>query len=175
MSTATGKVILSVQAIEVLNEGVKAGVIPSKVLENLDLRAGTSDGQIDLAFVATETGKAVSSTTTYDLRGGVNDSFGDSITFKEVCLILVRNKRTTNLAYLQVGPNSSDGFGTQVLNKGFFADASDRAVVGPEGWYVSYQPAGVSVDATHFNLDVSTSTIVGDINTWDILILGRSA
>lgn len=171
----SAKVQLSIKALEVLNEGIKAGVVPSDVLENIDLRNGTSSGQIDLVFADTETGKAASGTTTYALDGSVNDSFGNAITFVKVVLVLIRNKRTTTNAWLKVGPNAVNGFGTISAEHGFWADATDRSVVNEGGWYVAYDPAGVAVDGTHSDLDVATSAVVGDTNTWDILILGRSA
>jgi len=175
MGDASAIVKLTIEAREILSSAIKAGVVPSTVLEDLDLRNGTSDGQIDLAFARTETAKAASSTTTYALDGTVTDSYGIAITFAEVVLVLVRNRRTTALAWLQVGPNGANGFGVLNGNKGLWNVAADRSTVGPEGWYCAYDPVGVVVDGTHSDLDVDCSAVAGATNSWDILILGRSA
>ena len=175
MGNATAKVRLSIEAREILSSAIKAGVVPSTILEDLDLRNGTDDGEIDLAFAVTETSKAASGTDDYELDGAVTDSFGKAITFAEVVLILVRNRRTTALAWLQVGPSVANGFGTIDSNKGFFKAATDRAVVGPSGWYCAYDPTGVVVDGTHSDFAVDTSAVAGATNSWDLLILGRSA
>jgi hypothetical protein len=165
----TAKVLLSIEARSVLQEGVNAGVIPSKILENIDLSYGTSEGNIDLAWATTETAIAASTTTTYDLT---SETFlSEARVFKEVVLIAVRNKRETAAAYLSVGPDSSDGFGAT----GPWADASDRSRIGPEGWFVQYDPVGWTVDATHKVLDVITSAVAGATNSWDIIVLGRSS
>lgn len=175
MGTASAKVKINIEAFELLSTAIKKGVVPASIIEDLDLRNGTANGQIDLAFARSESGKAASGTTTYALDGTVLDSYGNTITFKEVVLILVRNNRATALAYLEVGPNAADGFGTLTASKGFWKDASDRSIVAPESWYVAYDEVGVVVDATHADLDVATSAVVGATNSWDILVLGRSA
>lgn len=175
MPTSSARVTLSIKASEVLNSGIKAGVVPSTILEDLDLANGTADGKIDLVYAKTETAKAASSLTTYDLTASVTDSYGNVMTFAEVCLIAIRNKRSTALAWLKAGPNAANGFGTIAANKGFFNAAADLAVVGPDSRYVVYDKVGVVVDATHSDFDVACSAVVGDVNTWDILILGRSA
>ena len=174
-ATPSARIKLSVLAWEVLTEGIKKGTVPSEVLEDLDLRNGTADGKIDLVYVVTETAKAASSTTTYALDGGVNDSYGDAITFAKVDLILLRNRRTTALAYLEMGPNVANGFGTKTLSRGFWASQPDRSLVAPASWYCAYNKDGVVVDATHSDLDITASAVVGDTNTWDLVILGRSA
>ena len=179
--TVSAKVNLSIKALEVLNEGIKAGVIPASIIEDLDLRSGTADGQINLAYGTTATTVAASSTTGYDLAGALVDTFGKPITFAEVVLIALRNKRSTALAYITVGPAAANGFGALAGGKGFWvadiaADADNRSVVGPDSWMVLYDKVGVPVTAgTGDLLTVSTSAVVGDVNTWDLLILGRSA
>ena len=99
----------------------------------------------------------------------------------EVCLIAVRNKRTTALAYLDVGPHATNGFGRLVSSRGFWpadvgADADQGSIVAPDSWLVLYAKDGVPVTAgTGDMLRVTTSGVVGSTNTWDLLVIGRSA
>lgn len=171
----SAKVTLTVEAFEVLNSGIKAGVIPSTFLEKMDLRSGTADGQIDLVYAVTTTAVAAGGTTEYDLDGVLEDSFGNVITFAEVNMIAVRNKRSTALAWLQVGPAAATGFGTLTANKGFWLVATDRSNVGPDSWLVLYDKVGVPVTGALKDLAIDTSAVVGATNSWDLLILGRSA
>lgn len=175
MGSASAKVKLTILANEILNKAIQAGVVPSTILEDLDLRNGTSCGQIDVVFARSEDTIAASTTTTYTLDTGENDSFGEPIAFVEVVLVLLRNTRCAVGAYLELGANGINGFGALNANKGFWKTQPDRTIVAPGGWACMYEPTGVDVDGTHSDLDVATSAVVGDINSWDILILGRSA
>lgn len=177
--TASARISLDIRAQELLSSGIRAGVIPSTFSVLLDLTNGTADGSCDLAYAASPSGIAASTTTDYDLAGALVDSFGTPLTFAEVCLIAVRNKRTTALAYLTVG--SSDAFGLLASSRGFWpadigADGDQGSIVAPDSWLVLYQKDGVPVTAgTADGLKVVTSGVAGSINTWDILIIGRSA
>src|SRR5574343_634125 len=101
MGNASARVNIDIRAQDLLQSGIKAGVIPITFLQQLDLINGTS-----------ESSKAASSTTSYDLVGtSLTDSFGTAVSFAEVALIAIKNTRTTALAYLQVGPHATNGFG----------------------------------------------------------------
>jgi len=179
--TASARVNLDIRAQELLSSGIRAGVIPATFSVLLDLTTGTSDGQADLVYAASPSSVAASTVTSYDLAGSLVDSFGTSLTFVEVCLIAVRNKRTTALAYLDVGPHATNGFGRLASSRGFWpadagADADQGSIVAPDSWLVLYSKDGVPVTAgTGDVLRVTTSGVVGSTNSWDILIIGRSA
>lgn len=181
MATSSARVVLDVQAIDILSAGIKAGVIPAKFQINLDLPNGTADGSIDRIFSKSESGIAASTITSYDLAGVLTDSFGTVISFAEVCFIAIRNKRTTALAYLDIGPHATNGFGRLASSRGFWpadiaADADQGSIVAPDSWLVLYNKDGVPVTAgTADILRVTTSAVVGSTNEWDILIMGRSA
>ena len=168
---SSARVNISVKAYQVIQDGIEAGVIPADFLESITLRNGTDEGEIDLVYAVTESAVAASATTSYDLNNLTH--LGEAVVFDEVVLIVLRNKRTTALASLQAGPNTSDGFGAGAV--GFWASQPDRSVVNPDSWVILYSKAGVIVDATHKVLDIDTSAVVGATNSWDLLVLGRSA
>lgn len=177
--TSTASVHLDITAAQILADGINAGVIPARFREVLDLPNGTTDGKIDLVYASTKSSIAASATTTYDLSGSLTNAVGRAVVFAEVVLIALKNKRTTALANLTIGPNSSAGFGTLAAGKGFWAAAQGSgggSVVGPGSWYVVYDPTGVPVTASTADiLAIIASAVTGDTNTWDLLILGRSA
>ena len=174
--TTSGKIRLEVELRERLSQGLKVGVMPSKVVQDLDLANGTTDGKIDLGYYTQVTGGAASTTTVYDLAGSLTDIGGNTITFAEVVAIYLYNRRATALAYLTVGPDATNGFGALASGKGFWADASDRSVVGPASWLMLYDKVGVPVSGGSTDeLAVTTSAVSGSTNAWDIVILGRSA
>lgn len=174
------RVTLSIHAAEVLTGGIKAGQIPHRFESLLNLNNGTSDGSIDLVWSERKTGVAASATTVYDLAGVLTDSEGSTITFAEVVLIAIRNLSTDAVDHLEVGPDATAGFGVLASNRGFWADASDRSIVMPtiganEGWIVMHAPGGVPVGAGSTD-ELAVITPSGSAaNTWDILIIGRSA
>jgi hypothetical protein len=181
MGTASARIAVDIRAQELLSAGIRAGVIPSNFHVLLDLTTGTADGQADLVYATTASGVAASTVTSYDLAGSLFDSFGTTLTFVEVCLIAVRNKRTTALAYLDVGPHATNGFGRLASSRGFWpadaaADADQGSIVAPDSWLVLYAKDGVPVTAgTGDVLRVTTSGVAGSTNTWDLLVIGRSA
>lgn len=183
MPNASARVRIDIVAQDLLNSGIKAGVVPIKFQETLDLNNGTSDGSIDLVYGVTESSKAASTIFSYDLVGDPNfkDSFGAPVSFVEVVLIAVKNKRTTALAYLDVGPHATNGFGRLSGSRGFWpadaaADADQGNIVAPDSWMVLYNKDGVPVGAGATDiLRVTTSGVAGATNTWDLLICGRSA
>lgn len=182
MGNSTASISLNITARDVLNSGLAKGVIPMTFAQVLELSNGLTDSSIDLAWSATVTGGAASTTTSYDLVGtALKDKFGAPVSFAEVVLIAIRNNRTDAGAYLTVGPHATNGFGRLSGGKGFWvadlaADGDQGSVVGPSSWYVVFDPAGVpTVAGTGDILAVTTSGTVGSTNAWDILVLGRSA
>lgn len=181
MGTASARIAVDIRAQELLSAGIRAGVIPSNFHVLLDLTTGTADGQADLVYATTASSVAASTVTSYDLAGSLFDSFGAALTFAEVCLIAVRNKRTTALAYLDVGPHATNGFGRLAGSRGFWpadaaGDADQGSIVAPDSWLVLYAKDGVPVTAgTGDVLRVTTSGVAGSTNTWDLLVIGRSA
>jgi len=181
MGNATASVNLSITARDVLNFGLKAGVIPIQFATAVELNNGLADGQIDLAWSASRVGIAASTTINMDLSGALTDSFGNVVQFAEVVLIALRNNRTTALANITLAPAAANGFGRLAAGLGFWpadiaADADQGSVCGPGAWLCLYDPTGVPVTAgTGDILSIITSATVGSTNAWDILILGRSA
>ena len=181
MGNATASVNLSITARDVLNTGLKAGVIPIQFATAVELNNGLLDSQIDLAWSASRVGMAAGGTTNMDLHGALTDSFGNTVQFAEVVLIALRNNRADAGAYLLLAPAAANGFGRLAASKGFWsadiaADFDQGNIVGPSSWLCLYDPTGVpttpgSVDV----LSITTSAVVGATNAWDILILGRSA
>jgi hypothetical protein len=190
MSTsAAAKIAVSLKVFETLT-GLFGGSLLADFAEAIELANGTTDGSAcDLVYAETKTGIAASSTTSYDLAGSLLDKNGATITFKEVCLIALRNKRTTAQAVLTVGPHGTNGFGALTGGKGFWqaaVNAGGGNVVGVAGtagpgnsgasWFILYDWTGVPVTAATADiLAIVASAIAGDTNSWDIVIIGRSA
>jgi len=166
--TTSGRLKLTAEAYQVIQDGIEAGNIPAKIFEDLDLRNGTAEGKIDVAYPDLKETVAASGTTTYDLASFTKHSVIQG--FTDVVAIIIRNKRTTALATLEVGPNATNGFGTGTIWKA----QTDRTIIDPSGWMVWYSPAGVLCDPTHKSLDIDTSAVAGATNSWDLLVLGRS-
>lgn len=182
MGNASARVTIDIRAQDLLQSGIRAGVIPTTFLQQLDLNNGTTDGKIDLIYGKSESGKAASSTTSYDLVGtSLTDSFGAAVSFAEVALIAIKNTRTTALAYLQVGPHATNGFGKFASSRGFWGATADVTngsgnTIAPDSWLVLYNKDGVPCSGGASDiLAVVTSAVSGDTNSWDILICGRSA
>jgi hypothetical protein len=181
MARPEANVVLDIIFSELYAGNLRGGRIPAKLSEQLNLVFGTTDGQIDKGYVVSESGKAASSTTQYDLAAGsIRDIDGNVVTFVEVCLIAVRNTRTTAGAVIDIGPHTANGFGVLAGGKGFWNAAhgagGGQIVAENSGWTVMYSPIGVPVTAgTADILSVICSAVVGDTNSWDLVILGRSA
>lgn len=192
MSTPSAKISVDLKVMELLVSGIRTGVVPANISEYIELSNGTTDGrQCDKVYTARTTGIAASTTTDYDLAGTLKDVDAATISFAEVCLIAVRNLRTTAGAVLAVGPAVANGFGTLAGGKGFWnaaIGAGGGNCVGPAlasgfdasnsgaSWMIVYDPTGVPVTAgTGDLLSVVTSAVVGSTNSWDIVIIGRSA
>jgi hypothetical protein len=187
MAAAVAKITLDITASNILSAGINAGAIPAKFRAMLDMNSGTSEGQIDLVYAKSESGKTASSTTSYDLAAGVLDIYGSAMTMVEVVLIAIKNKRQTAQATLSIGPHATNGFGALASGRGFWTAAigsgggnivmpASTTTADRESWVVMYSEQGVPVTAgTGDVLAVVCSAVSGDINAWDILVLGRSA
>lgn len=176
----SARISLDIQSQEILSSGIKAGVIPSKFAISTDLDNGTSDGKIDLAFSQSVSGISASTTSSYDLVGNMKDLSGNTMSFAEVVLIAVRNNNTTALQYLQVGPHATNGFGKLASSRGFFGATADvtngsGVCIAPGSWYVAYNLDGVPAAAASTDILALVTSAVVATNSWDILILGRSA
>lgn len=181
-TTVTGKIGLTLQATQNIVNGIVNAPAQAQILIDMQLPNGTSNGQIDRCYFATATGIAASTTTAYDLAGSLTDYAGTTITFAEVCLIAVRNLSTTAVNRIQCGPG--DDFGVEGSNVGFWSANTWRATVNADystgnpnsgSWLVMYSHGGVPVTAGTAD-DFSVFTQSGSSsNTWDILIMGRSA
>ena len=79
MGNATASVSLSITARDVLQSGLKAGVIPIQFANAVELNNGLADTQIDLAWSASRVNIAASSTTNMDLSGALTNSFGNVV------------------------------------------------------------------------------------------------
>ena len=172
-STFSGFLNLTAQANELIDEGIASGSIPAKIVEELSFSQGTSAGQINKAYYKRESGISSSVTTVYDLIGTLTDKSGATINFDQVVLIIIKNLSTDTADHLEVGPDSSHGFGVLASNQGFWKDASDRSIVPANSFAVWYSYAGVPAAAGSSD-ELAVITPSGSAaNTWDILILGR--
>jgi hypothetical protein len=192
MSSPSAKVLVNLAVFQAVTSAIRRGIVTDEILERIELANGTTDGvACDKVYSNVEAGIAASTTTSYDLAGGsLKDIDNNTVTFFEVCLIFVRNKRSTAAAFLQVGGHATNGFGVAASGKGFWnallpnggnnlspamsaAPASDSSGY---SWLLLYDPVGVPVTAgTGDILAVITSAVAGSTNAWDIMIIGRSA
>lgn len=175
---------IDIGAFEWFDSVLQKGVVRnSPEAVNITLPNGTSNGQIDLSWGETKTGVAASTTTVYDLVGTLTDKAAATVSFAEVVTIAIRNRSNTAANYLTVGPDATNGFGVVASNRGFWADATDRNVVmadynssdGDSGWLILHCRSGVPAAAGSTD-ELAVITQGGtSSNTWDIVILGRSA
>jgi ribose/xylose/arabinose/galactoside ABC-type transport system permease subunit len=181
MGNASASVSLQITARDVLTSGLSRGVIPIQFAKVLELNNGLTDASIDLVFTATRVGMAASGTTTMDLHGGLQDSFGNTVQFAEVVLIALCNNRADAGAYLLLSPAALTPFGRLSASKGFWpadlgADADQGSIIAPLAWLCLCDPSGVpTVAGVTDTIAITTSAVVGATNGWSILILGRSA
>lgn len=145
---------------------------PNEIKAEFTLEDGTSAGQIDLVFSDRRTlsvGNEV-----LDLAGTLTDSFGNTITFAKVMMVLIKNRSTTDGDDLEVGPDATNGWA------GAFADASDRVVVAAgrtadePGLFLWFDPRGQAVSAGSTDELYIENVGANDVD-YDILIVGTSA
>jgi hypothetical protein len=179
LSSADIRVLIEAKQV-LSNLGIASGVVPVRFEAFTDLLNGTATGKIDRAYYVRETGKAASGTTTYDLSGSLTDVYGNAVVFAEVALIAIKNLRNTASAYIEIGPGDTNPVATGANS--FWGTTSSKtrvpasATTGQEGWVIMYSGEGQPIAAGSADtIDVDTSGVAGDTNSWDLLILGRSA
>ena len=186
MSTPHAKIRLNLSVWEAKVETLGRNEVLRQFFEEFELLNGTTDGTMcDLVYCKSESAKAAGGTTTYDLVGSLTDIDGATISFVEVCLIAIRNTRATAQAVISIGPDATNGFGVLAGGKGFWNAALGSGggnVIGPAlstgqtSWTVFYDATGVPCAAGSTDeLSVLTSAVTGATNSWDIIIIGRSA
>jgi hypothetical protein len=172
------RVNIDISARETYSNSGKRAVIDKQFQAFYDLANGTSNGAIDTSYHEIITGIGASTTTVRDLVGSLTDEAGNTLTFAEVVLIACRNLSSTAANVLEIGPDATSGFGVLSSNKGFWKDASDRNVLPADGgksWLILYSDAGVPAAAGSTD-ELAIITQSGtSANTWELLILGRSA
>jgi hypothetical protein len=148
----------------------QAEVGPGVLSGSIAWTQGTGSGQADRIYYA-ERQLAASANETLDLAGVLEDVYGNAITFAKVYAIVVKNVNTA-AAKLEIGPNSSNGFGVD----GFWGAAAHRNVVNiSDGVLVLYSPAGVAVTAGTADLLFIENKSGANALTYRIAILGTSA
>jgi hypothetical protein len=184
MSTYNASVAIELVLNEIVQSGIKNGLIPSRFLQSMQLATGTSDGQINVGYYKIETGIGASATTVYDLVGSLTDATGTTLNFDEVVLIAMRNLSGTAANYLTLGPDATAGFGVVASNKGFWVAALGSgggsvlpadydSVTGRGSWLILHSLVGIPA-ATGSTDELSVVTQGGtSANTWEILIFGR--
>ena len=126
------------------------------------LTSGTGASNADLFY---STRAQHTSTTSYDLTGGLTDRFGNTLTFVELREILVFNRSTTAGEILVLQGN---------LMSAFLNGTAPTADLGPEGWFYHTNPRdGFTVTGT----TQDTLTIDAGANTisYDLFLIGTSA
>lgn len=157
------------------------GALKNLVSAIVRLSNGTSDGSIDKAYFVHESAKAASSTTAYDFHTSLTDAYGQVCSMAEITTIVIRNTRTTALAWIVLFPSAVAPFGRLSGSKGFWVadiagDLDQGSYIGPGGFRIFHAPIGVPVsNGVADSISVTCSAVAGDTNEWDLLVLGRSA
>jgi hypothetical protein len=170
MSTATARILLDTQIRDVVSAGIKRGAIPLAIRETIDL-ADISGGAKLKVWGATYENIAPSTTTVLLLTNSLLDADGNAITWGTINAIIVQNRRTTASAWVQVGPDTTAGFGAP----GFWpSGATTGNEVGPESFVCLYDKTGVTVTAaTADEIALITSGVADSTNVFDVILVGR--
>lgn len=182
VSSVSARLSLNVKTTLIYSpgDGQPNARIPVELLENVKLPHGEAAGEVNLCAYVRAVDVAASTNVDYDLRA-LDDSTGlqNGAEFASVSAIVLRNNRDTALAGLKIGPkdgaNGVGILGSPAAGKGLFNAGTDRIVVPPGGFVVLYAGEAFPTSATFKDLRVSTSAVAGDVNGWDLLILGVSA
>ena len=136
---------------------------------NFDITDGTGSDQMDQVYVDQRT-LAASATEDIDLAGGVEDSFGNTLTFVDVRMICVK-AAAENTNDVLVGGAAANAFVNWVSN------SSDVVVVKPGGVVFLYAPTnpGYAVTAGTGDLLKIANSAGSTSVTYDIYIGGASA
>ena len=180
----TGRVSVSVEFSQIASAILAKGVWRPSIAADIKLPNGTSTGQCDLAW-GVKTSGIGATTTVYDLAGTLTDLEGNAITFVEVTDVMVRNLSATAANYLVVGPDATAGFGVLASNVGFWAAAigsGGGSIVpadynssdGDGSWCYHHSRTGVAVAAGSTD-ELSVVTAGASANTWELIVIGRTA
>lgn len=167
--TATLTTVLDVNLLATAVNALDLGNVsaPYTVNKRTKLASGTGASQADKLFTDTRTVTA-SGTDALDLAGSLTDSFGATITFVKLKLVLVR-AAAGNTNACRVNRPASNGVP-------LFLAASDGIDVLPGGTFLWVAPgAGATVTAATgdlLNIDNSSS---GSSVTYDVVLIGTSA
>jgi hypothetical protein len=165
---------IHLQLSAILDAGVtgvnaQAEIGPGVLDETITFVDGNGSGQANRIYYAERTLTA-GSNETLDLAGVLLDVYGNTLTFAKVYAIAVKNVGTV-ASRIEFGPNSSNGFGTNV----FFGGASHRVSVNiSSGLAVLYAPAGATVTAGTGDLLYVENMSAVNAATYRIAILGTN-
>ena len=181
-STFNAALHLDLIANELYVAGNKRGPISSKILSDVRMATGITDGSINKAFYKQYTGIGAGVTTSIDLVGAITDASGDTVNFDEVVLIFIRNLSSTAANYLEVGPHATNGFGVLAANRGVWKDVSDRSIIpadstaanlGGGAFFLWYNVAGIPAAASSTDILAITTGGSASAAAFEVLILGR--
>lgn len=131
-----------------------------------ELTSGTSSGQVDISFHDTRTLTSGSSEN-IDLAGTLTDSFGQTVSFAKVKVLMIRNKSTART--LTVGGAASNGFTSWV------GSADDTVKVQPGGVFLLVAP-GTGYTVTSNTGDIlKIANDAGSTCDYDLIVLGTSS
>lgn len=165
----TARILASIVATQTSSDADTPGSVNPSTSYDRQISNGTAaPNQADLIYSATRQLGAASSET-LDLAGGLTDAFGNAITFVEVVAILIVNLNTLVADFLNVGPNSSNGFGV-----GFWAAVAHRNRIAGAAAIELVNPDGVAVTAGTGDLLFVENPGANPVN-YEITIVGRSA
>lgn len=168
-------VLLDLIARDAFTAENNAGTIENRLRELSTYANGVSNGQIDLLFTDRRTNLVASANESLDLAGGLSDVAGTTLTFVQIDVLAIRNRRTTAGDTMTWGPAAANGF------DGPWSDASDRTIIEPAlsatqfGWAVFLNPRGWPVTAGTGDLLFIAETGGANAIDYDIIIAGRSA
>lgn len=178
--SATLDLAVSARLLYRPGNGQPISSLPVGISSAIKLPNGDAVGEVNAAAYIRAEGVAASANVDYDLRA-LTDSTGltGEQEFASVTAVVLRNRRSTALAWLKLGPKDGTNgaliIGSPGANKGLFNSGTDRLVVPPNGLAVLYSGEAIPLSATFKDLRVTCSGVTGDTNAWDLLILGVSA
>jgi hypothetical protein len=159
---------IGVSARQAHAEDLGSGTFSMTYSKTKQLPTGTSSGKADLLFSDTRT-IAASGNEDLDLAGGLEDAFGQTLTFVKVKSIYIK-AADGNTNSVIVKPAASNGF------TGPFGAAAHQVSIPPGGWFAITAPAaGWTVTAdTGDLLHIANSSGTTGV-TYDVSIVGTSA
>lgn len=166
-TVTTIRVIYTVNEYLGSGENRQAGPIIHSFDKTYSWDSGTGTDQTDLVWSDRRT-LASSANDVLDIRGGVTDTFGSSVSMAKVCALLMYNRDQTDGEDFRIGADATNGWA------GAWLDASDRNRVPAGGLFLWVDPNGQaaaagSSDELYVENNGSTS------NDYDIFVSGKSA